>query len=146
MIAVDSNVLVYAHRRDSPWHDEAVNRVKGLAEGTGAWAIPWPCIHEFVSIVTHPRIYDPPSTLAEALEQVDAWLASPSLVLLAEDWDYWSGLRGILERARVTGPRIHDARFAALCIDHVVRELWTADRDFSRFADLRTRNPLVAGA
>ena len=146
MIAVDSNVLVYAHRRDSPWHGEATTRLKELAEGTAAWAIPWPCVHEFLSIVTHPRIYDPPSTLAQAIDQVEAWLASPSLVLLAEDRDYWPGLRVILERARVAGPRIHDARIAALCTSHGVRELWTADRDFGRFADLQARNPLVSGA
>ncbi|NNK63615.1 MAG: VapC toxin family PIN domain ribonuclease, partial [Gemmatimonadetes bacterium] len=52
-----------------------------------------------------------------------------------------------LERAvsgsRVAGPRIHDARVAALCDYHGVRELWSADRDFTRFPDLRTRNPLA---
>jgi hypothetical protein len=143
LIAVDSNLLVYAHRRDAPWHDRAVERVRALAEGRSAWAIPWPCIHEFLSIVTHPRIYDPPSTLEQALAQVDAWIESPSLILLSEDDEYWLGLRALLARARVAGPRIHDARIAALCLRHGVRELWTADRDFGRFADLTTRNPLT---
>lgn len=143
MIAVDSNLLVYAHRRDAPWHGEARERVRALAEGLPAWAIPWPCIHEFLSIVTHPRIFDPPSTLEQALTQVDAWMASPSLVLLAEDDEYWGGLRALLARARVAGPRVHDARIAALCLRHGVSELWTADRDFGRFTDLTTRNPLV---
>lgn len=144
MIALDSNVLVYAHRRDSPWHEQAAACVAKLAEGRHAWAIPWPCVHEFLSIVTHPRIYDPPSTLAQAIDQVEAWMESPTLVLLAEGGDYWPTLSAALSSARVAGPLVHDARVAALCAAHGVRELWTADRDFSRFARLATRNPLVA--
>jgi hypothetical protein len=144
VIAIDSNLLVYAHRRDSPWHEQARACVGKLAEGRQAWAIPWPCVHEFLSIVTHPRIYDPPSTLAQAIDQVEAWLESPSLVLLAEGTDYWPSLSATLSAARVAGPLVHDARVAALCTLHGVRELWTADRDFSRFARVPTRNPLVA--
>ena len=84
MIAVDTNILVYAHREDSPFHGAAFERVAELAEGRAAWSIPWPCVDEFVSVVTHPRIYAPPTPLALALDQVDAWLESPTLVLLAE--------------------------------------------------------------
>ena len=144
MIAVDSNLLVYAHRRDSPWHREAHACLKQLAEGRAGWGISWPCVHEFLSIVTHPQIYQPASTLEQAIDQVESWLESPTLVLLGEADGYWDELRRLLTRARVAGPRIHDARIAALCRLHGVRELWTADRDFSRFADLRTKNPLVA--
>jgi predicted nucleic acid-binding protein len=84
VIAVDTNILIYAHREDSPFHDAAFRRVAGLAEGPAVWAIPWPCVHEFLAIVTHPRIYAPPTPLARALHQVDAWLESPTLALLAE--------------------------------------------------------------
>ena len=84
MIAVDTNILVYAHRRDSPFHAAAAKRVQALAEGTQPWAIPWPCVHEFFSIATHPRVYDPPSTTAQACAQLSTWLESPSLVLLGE--------------------------------------------------------------
>lgn len=143
MIAVDSNLLVYAHREDSPWHDKAAARLKALAEGKSAWAIPWPCIHEFLAIVTHPRIYKPPTPLAAALRQVDAWLESPSLALLGEADGYWPELRRLLEAGRVSGPRVHDARVAAICRLHGVRELWSADRDFSRFAGVLVRNPMV---
>lgn len=143
MIAVDTNLLVYAHRADSPHHALAAQRVRGLAEGRARWAIPWPCVHEFLAIVTHPRIYDPPSTLEQALRQVDAWRASPSLVLLGEGSGHWDELRALLARSKTVGPRVHDARVAALCLSHGVRELWSADRDFSRFAGLRTVNPLA---
>ncbi len=143
MIAVDTNLLVYAHRRDSSWHERARDRIAELAEGRGAWAIPWPCVHEFLSIVTHPRIYSPPSLLDEALQQVEAWMQSPTLVLLAEGEGYWADLRAQLQAGQIAGPRVHDARVAALCRLHGVRELWTADRDFSRFPGLNARNPLV---
>lgn len=144
MIAVDSNLLVYAHREDSPWHNAAYARVVELAEGPAAWAIPWPCIHEFLSIVTHPRIYAPPTPLEKAIDQVEAWLESPSLVLLSESGDYWPQLRSILQTGRVSGPQVHDARVAALCQQHGVSELWTIDRDFSRFPGLTVRNPLIS--
>lgn len=144
MIGVDTNLLVYAHREESPWHAAAYARVAELAEGRDAWAIPWPCLHEFLAIVTHPRIYAPPTPLDHALDQVDAWLESPSVTLLAEVEGYWSELRTSLRDGRIAGPQVHDARIVALCRLHGVRELWTADRDFGRFGGLNIRNPLVA--
>lgn len=143
MIAVDTNVLVYAHRADAEWHERAVACVRELAEGTGVWGIPWPCVHEFVAIVTHPRIFRPPTPAAQAAEQVDAWLASPSLTMLGESEGYWAVLRAVLETSRVVGPRVHDARIAAICEHNGVRELWSADRDFQRFPAVKVRNPLV---
>ena len=143
MIALDTNILVYAHREDSPFHAAAARHLAGLAEGPAPWAIPWPCLHEFLAIVTHSRIYDPPTPPATALDQVDAWLEAPSLVLLAEADLYWRELHSLAAAGRVTGARVHDARIAALCRQHGVRELWSADRDFSRFPDLAVRNPLT---
>lgn len=143
MIAVDTNILVYAHRRDSRWHVPAIQTIEALATGRDAWAIPWPCVHEFYAIATHPRIYAPPSTPAQATAQLRAWRGSPSLTLLAEDDAYWPVLESMIERSRLIGPAIHDARIAALCLRHGAHELLTADRDFSRFPALTTRNPLI---
>ena len=143
MIAVDTNILVYAHREDSPFHEPAFQRLSELAEGAASWAIPWPCLHEFLAIVTHPRIYAPPTPLGRALDQVDAWLESPTLVLLAESATHWPTLRALLVSGRIAGAQIHDGRVAALCRQHGVRELWSADRDFSRFAGFAAVNPLV---
>jgi toxin-antitoxin system PIN domain toxin len=146
VIAVDTNLLVYAHRADSPWHDRASLCLRDLAEGRAAWALPWPCLYEFLAIVTHPRIYRPATPLARALEQVDAWFESPTLVLLAEGHEHWGELRARLAASKVAGPQVHDARIAALCGPHGVTELWSADRDFSRFPDLAMRNPLIENA
>lgn len=146
MIAIDTNVLVYSHRVEAEWHDRACSRVRELAEGRAPWAIPWPCVHEFFAIVTHPRIYDPPTPVVAALAQVDAWLESPTLVLLGEARDHWPQLRALLAGGGIVGPRVHDARIAALCLGHGVRELWTIDRDFGRFPALTVVNPLVGRA
>jgi uncharacterized protein len=143
VIAVDTNILVHAHRSDSEWHAAALTRVRELAEGRTRWALPWPCVHEFLAIATHPRIWTPPTPLPAAIDQVNAWLESPSLVLLAEGPGYWTELPVLLAAGRIQGPRMHDARIAALCLSHGVRELWTADRDFSRFGSLKTMNPLT---
>jgi len=142
VIAVDTNILIYAHRRDSPFHAAAAGRVRALAQGTQPWAIPWPCVHEFFSIATHPRVYDPPSTTAQACAQLSAWLESPSLVLLGEGSTHWGTLRALVTDGKVAGPLVHDARIAALCLASGVTELWTLNRDFSRFPALKTRNPL----
>lgn len=143
MIAVDTNILVYAHREDSPFHAAAARCVAELAEGAAPWSIPWPCLHEFLAIVTHPRVYAPPTALAAAFNQVDCWMESPSLVLLAETEGYWTALRSVITAGQVGGARIHDARIVALCQHHGVRALWSADRDFGRFKHLSVINPLV---
>jgi hypothetical protein len=142
VIAVDTNLLVYAHRRDSEWYAPAAAILKELAEGRVAWAIPWPCIHEFLAIVTHPRIYAPPSTPTQAVQQVDAWLGSPTVHLVGEAADHWAELRRLMLDGKVRGPLVHDARIVALCRRNGVSELLSADRDFQRFKGLRTRNPL----
>ncbi|MPY97670.1 MAG: PIN domain-containing protein [Actinophytocola sp.] len=143
MIAVDTNILVYAHRRDCEFHERAAQRVKQLAEGRVAWAIPWPCVHEFYAIATHPKIYGPPSTPEQALEQIEVWLAAPTLSVLGESGGYWSELKPLLAKAKVAGPMVHDARIAALCLTHGVHELWSADRDFGRFTALQVHNPMI---
>jgi uncharacterized protein len=115
MIAVDTNILVYAHRRDTDFHAAAAEQVKELAEGRSAWAIPWPCVHEFFAITTHPKIYDPPSTREQATRQVEAWLASPTLSLLGEPAGYWDHLKALIDGGKVVGPMVHDAHRGAVC-------------------------------
>lgn len=144
MIAVDTNILVYAHQEDSPWHVMAnQSGLTELAQGRSLRAIPWPCLFEFLAIITHPRIYQPPTPLELALDQIEAWIESPSLVVLSETEGHWSLVRSLISDGKIVGPRIHDARVAALCQSHGITELWTADRDFSRFPSLIKRNPLL---
>lgn len=143
MIAVDTNILVYAHREDSPHHDRALDALRSLVESGRSWAIPWPCVHEFLSVTTHRRIFDPPSSATEALEAISDLVDLPQTVLLGEGSDHLARLAALMTHAGVVGPKIHDARVAAICLAHGVSELWSADRDFSYFPDLVTTNPLV---
>jgi predicted nucleic acid-binding protein len=115
-----------------------------LASGEADWAIPWPCLYEFFSVVTNPRIWKAAaSTPAQAWKQVEAWLGSPRLVLLSETEDHGAALAPFVTRPRVRGPIVHEARVAALCIAHGVEALLTRDRDFSLFPELATRNPFA---
>lgn len=142
MLAVDTNVLVYAHRRETPEHVAAKTLLADLAMGTEPWSIPWPCVYEFFSVVTNTRIWkDAASSPAQAWLQLDAWMDAPSVRLLSESDGHAEVLAALVKRPRVRGPVIHDARIAALCIAHGVDELISRDRDFSLFPELRVRNP-----
>lgn len=147
MIAFDTNLLVYAHRAESPFHAVARSLVRAAAEGVDPWALPWPCLHEFLGIVTNPKIFKTPTPVEAALAQVKLWLASPKAVTLAEAPEgYWDVFERLVKKGRIHGAKIHDARVAALAVFHRVDELLTADRDFSRFPELKTRNPLAGGS
>lgn len=143
MIAVDTNILVYAHREDSEFHKEALTAMLGLAEGGQPWALPWPCVHEFIAITTHPSIYDPPTPPDTAFEAIAAWIESPGCVLIGEGPGYFDLLRDLAVRGKIKGSMIHDTRIAAICLHNGVDQLWTADRDFSRHEQIKTVNPLV---
>jgi uncharacterized protein len=144
MIAVDTNVLVYAHRREAREHPIAGALLRELAGGAQPWSIPWPCVYEFFSVVTNARIWrETASTPAQAWAQLRAWMGSPSLVLLAETEGFSDTLQELALRPRVRGPVIHDARVAAICLAHGVEELLSRDRDFALFPELSVRNPFA---
>lgn len=145
MTAMDTNILVYAHRRESRHHERAVDAIRKFAEGSHRWAIPWPCVYEFFSVVTNPRIWkSAASSPDQAWRQMHAWTAAPRVALLGETDDFLPILERFIRRPRVRGPIIHDARVAAICIAHGVTDLLTADRDFSLFPELATHNPLLS--
>ena len=143
MLAVDTNVLVYAHRREARDGERAYEVLRTLAEGDRPWAIPWPCCYEFFSVVTNRRIWGEAASLPQqAWRQLSAWAASPSNRLIGETGDFLDTLREFVDRPRIAGGIVHDARIAAICVAHGVDALLTRDRDFSMFSQLRTRDPL----
>jgi toxin-antitoxin system PIN domain toxin len=146
MIAVDTNILVYAHRADSEWQEAALRRLTSLAERNSRWAIPWPCVHEFLAIVTHPRIYNPPTPLEAALQSIAVWLDLENCVGIGEGPGCFEVLQRLAREGRVEGGMIHDAHIAALCLHHGVTLLWSSDRDFSRFPALKLSNPMLEPA
>lgn len=139
MIALDTNVLVYAARSDSPHHGRARGAIESLAESGRTFAVPWPCAHEFFAVVT--RAYRPASTPRQAFAFLRALSQAPSLRWLHEAPHHLDVLESLVG-TRLVGGATHDARIAAICIAHGVAELWSADRDFSQFTTLRVRNPL----
>jgi len=143
VIAVDTNILVYADRADSPFHDRARSVLESLAAGPKSWVIPWPCVHEFFAVVTHPRIYKTATPAGTAFEQLRALQSLANLAFIAEEEEHLVHLESLALAAKLQGGAIHDARIAAICLSHGVAELWSADRDFSRFPALAVRNPLV---
>lgn len=142
MIAVDTNLLVYAHRPEFPHHGRAAEVLRGLAEAPATWAVPFHALVEFAATVSHPRMFLHPSPPRAVRAQIDAWLASSSLRVLYDGPPLLARWLELAEAAQIGGPLHHDARIAAVCLAHGVTELWSADRDYLRFPALRVRNPL----
>ncbi len=143
MIAVDTNVLVYAEVKSTPQHRRAVEVLGRLAAGDAPWAIPWPCLYEFLRVVTHPRVFEPPVPVEIARADLRAILESPSLLLLSETDRHPAVLEEVLRESGASGNLVHDAHIAALCREHGVRELLTADSDFARFRGIEVTNPFA---
>jgi toxin-antitoxin system PIN domain toxin len=143
VIAVDTNILVYAHRAEMPFHRKAKSIVESLAHSAALWAIPWPCLHEFIAIITNPRIFKTPTTLPDAFDVVCSFAGLHNLSLLSEGDGYLEKLQAFALPAKLQGGAIHDARIAAICAYHGVTQLWSSDRDFSRFPALVVNNPLT---
>jgi toxin-antitoxin system PIN domain toxin len=133
VIAIDTNVLVYAHREEYPLHDKAKARIVSLATGAAPWGVPVFCLAEFVRVVTHRRVLNPPSSLQQALAFIDRLGGSESYRVLLPDGDFWTDLRAVLSTAQARGNLAFDAQIAALCLREGAH-LLTSDRDFSRFS------------
>jgi len=137
VIAVDTNILVYAHREETPLHSMALARLRSLAEGGVPWALPVFCIGEFVRVVTHPRIFHPPTDLDTALLFMEQLLGSPSARLLTPGSTFPSIFAEACREGGVQGNLAFDAQLVAVCREHGVTELLTEDRDFGRFGGPR---------
>jgi uncharacterized protein len=136
LIAVDTNVLVYAHRRETSEHRHAFAWLKFLSEGISPWGIPVFCLGEFIRVVTHARVFEPASKLEIAIEALSHLLESPSLRILATGLDYPALYFNALRAADARGNLAFDAQIAAVCAGHGVTKILTYDRDFARFRNL----------
>ncbi len=143
MIALDTNLLVHAHRRDASLHQAASVLVRELAEAPTPWAVCYHSLVEFHAVVTRHRLWEMPSSPEAAVDQVRAWRESPSLRILHDNDECLDVLHDLALHGAVSGGLIHDARIAGCCLIHGISELWTVDRDFRRFPGLRCRNPLT---
>ncbi|MFL5260004.1 MAG: TA system VapC family ribonuclease toxin [Hyphomicrobiales bacterium] len=144
MIALDTNILVHAHRIGTDRHREALSLLRSLSTGTAPYALFWPSLYEFLRVVTHRRVFDPPSTVEEALEAVSDLLAPPVVRVLMETERHALTLDRVLRESRVTGNLVHDAHLVALAIEHGVDEILTLDADFEQFRQVASRNPFAS--
>lgn len=143
MRALDTNVLVYAVVTTSEHHASARRLLREHAESGRPWALPWPCVYEFLRVVTHLAVLDPPMTVDRALADLGRILDSPSLHLLSETGRHRGVMTEVVAETRAAGNLVHDAHIAALCLEHGVGQLVTADRDFGRFPGLDVVDPFT---
>jgi uncharacterized protein len=141
MIALDTNFLVYAHRSDNNFHAIARTGIQRLIDDGLPWGVPVACVHEFLAVVTNPRIFKEPTPPVQAFDQIEALLAQPGARLLAPTDKHLHVLRRLALHANAIGAQMHDARIAALCLENGATQLWSADRDFSAFPQLHVRGP-----
>jgi toxin-antitoxin system PIN domain toxin len=139
LIAVDTNILVFAHREELPQHKSALARITHLAEGDSPWGIPVFCIGEFVRVITHPRLFDPAYSAEEACGAVDRILESPSLRILYPGTGFVIHFQEAVREANAVGNLVFDAQIVAVCRESGVSTLITQDRDFARFHGFKTR-------
>lgn len=143
MIGIDTNILVYAHRSDMSFHSKADQFLSDLINDSTSIAIPYPCLSEFLSIVTNPKIFKIPSPREIALQELENFLTLPNVYCIGELTGYFSLYKEISIKAKISGGEFHDARIAAICIQHEIKVFYSADRDFNRFPKLKIKNPLI---
>jgi len=144
VILVDANLLIYAHVASFSQHSAARSWLDARLSGAAPVGLPWPSLIGFLRIVTNPRIFDHPEPVAQAWEQVSAWLACDNAWIPHPGERHADILAGLLADPGVRATLVPDAHLAALAIEHGVL-LCSSDGDFARFAGLRWSNPLLSG-
>jgi toxin-antitoxin system PIN domain toxin len=142
VILVDVNVLVRAFYAGAPDHETYRAWLIGIVEADEPFGVSELALSGFVRVVTHPRVFQPPAPLADALAFADALRSQPNAVIVAPGSRHWELFAQLCVAAGAKGSIVPDAYFAALALEHGC-EWITADRDFSRFPGLRWRHPLA---
>ena len=143
MLLVDVNLLVYAHRTDAPLHMEYRQWLEDLINGDQAYGFSDLVLSGFLRVVTHPRVFNPPSDLSSALAFAQAIRTQPNAVPISPGPRHWELFKNLCAAASVKGNLIPDAFLAALAIESG-SEWITTDLDYSRFPGLKWRHPLTA--
>ena len=142
MLLPDVNVFIYAHRRESPEHERYAAWLRELATGAEPFGLSALGATGFIRIVTHPKIWDEPTTLDDALQFIQNLRSRSNARLLTHGPASWDIFVKLCRAAKARGKLVADAYHAALALEHGC-ELVTADADFARFAGLRYRHPLA---
>ena len=143
MLGLDTNVLVYAHRAELPEFGVARRLISDLLSGKEKVGFTHTVLHEFIATVTSAGKFSRPSTMTEALAQIDYWLAAPNASVINATLDHFETLSELTKSGDFNGQKIYDAQIAAICIGNKVSEFLTNDAGFEKFTQLRIRNPFT---
>lgn len=143
MILIDANLLLYAYDPDSPQHGDARRWLEAVLSGHDIVRFAWVTLWAFLRISTHPRVFHRPLSAAEVHGIIASWLEQPNVTIVEPGERHLEILGTLLEGGQSSGPLVMDAALAAIAIEHGAT-LCTTDRDFTRYPDLQSRNPLDA--
>ncbi len=142
MIVVDANILVYAHVRSLPQHERARTWLDGELGGASRVGLPWSSLVGFLRLVTNPRVFQRPESMADAWSQVSAWLDAEVVWVPQPTERHRDVFASLLGAPGIQANLVPDSHLAALAIEHGLT-LCSTDGDFARFPALRWRDPLA---
>jgi toxin-antitoxin system PIN domain toxin len=143
VILVDANLLVYAHVSSLGAHERARSWLDGRIAGTAPVGLPWESLLAFVRLVSNPRVFERPLTVAEAWEQVESWVSCPAVWVPEPTEKHAELLAAFLRAPGLRANHVPDAHLAAIAVGHGL-VLCSSDADFARFEGLRWENPLAS--
>jgi uncharacterized protein len=142
VILVDANLLVYAHVASFPQHKAARGWLDAKLSGVERVGLPWPSVLGFIRLVSNPRVFERPESVAKAWKQAEAWLRCPACWVPVPGDRHEDILHRLLDSPGLRSNHVPDAHLAALAIEHDLL-LCSTDGDFARFGGLRWQNPLL---
>ncbi|MFB3778277.1 MAG: type II toxin-antitoxin system VapC family toxin [Bryobacteraceae bacterium] len=142
MIALDTNLLVYSHRAGLPEHRAAQQALERACRDPRGWGIPFLCLAEFWSVVTHPESQGGGSSPAKAAEFLRALVLEAGAAVWTPQEGSWERVAKLAEDLNVRGPRIFDLQIAMSAFENGATEIWTHDRGFLAFPGLAVLDPL----
>ncbi len=142
MFAVDTNIFVYAHFDQYQQHGRARRFCRSELLGEAEFCIGWQVVYEYIRIATHPRVHRHPLAIAEALADMEPYLASDRCHVLVHTPQHGRILEDVAARLpAAAGNLVHDCHYAALLREHGIKVIYTADNDFRRFGFLEVVDP-----
>jgi len=141
MILVDTNILLYAEDKLSPYHEEARLWWDTQLSGESLVCLCWPVIIAFIRLSTNRRVFRHPLIIKQAVQRVESWMNQPCIRIIFPTESHWQIVKSMLQEGQATANLVPDGHLAALAVEHGC-ELNSTDSDFSRFPKLKWKNPL----
>jgi toxin-antitoxin system PIN domain toxin len=142
MFVVDTNILIDAADKDSPFHSRCREKIEEWRRQASPWYATWGILYEFLRVISHPRVFRHPWGISRAWGFVEALFASPSFGLLIPSDRHRAVAADILKKSPfLRGNLVHDAQTAILMVEHGIKTIYTRDMDFHRFRFLEPIDP-----